>query len=430
MLQTPIGRPGIPARRLPAVPDVPPSRPAVPDRRRPVSEHAPRSTGQPSSHPLPVAGSLRREAPQRGPTGRRGPRRRRAHRPAGGLSRTLALVLVPLLILLTWRCAAPRPDVPGPPAADSRPAGGLGSVLGARAALAGPDGSSGSGVLDSGTAAALPAPRPDAVLQAVVERTIDPRNGTAAVFVRHLRTGASAGLREDMLFPSASLAKVPILVEVYRQLATGVLRQDETILITAGSITDGAGVLQARVGERLRVSELLRLSVSVSDNVAARLLLQRAGGVEAVNRTMVNLGLSQTRLYADDRPNTTSAAEMASLLAWMATWTPTSPTGRPASSRASGGTAALPARPLPDALAALLALPQNQAWLAQGVPASVPVAHKSGQLPNVRHDAGIVYAPNNPYVVVVLTDDLAHQGDAEDTIMTLSRRVFEHFSRR
>ncbi|MGH2367671.1 MAG: serine hydrolase, partial [Chloroflexota bacterium] len=245
---------------------------------------------------------------------------------------------------------------------------------------------------------------------------------TAAIVVRHLRTGASATYHERDLYPSASIAKLPILVETFRQLDAGTLRLDERVTITADAITGGAGVLQAREGEQLPISELLRLAVGVSDNVAARLLLQRVGGIEAVNHTLAGLGLVQTRLYADDRPNTTTAAETAALLAWLAT--------RPAGGAHVSGAGSLPAAPLANTLPALLARPQAQAWLARGVPRGVPVAHKSGQLPSVRHDAGIVYAPRGPYVLVALTSHLADQDDAEVFLANLSRRVYEYFSSR
>jgi beta-lactamase class A len=57
------------------------------------------------------------------------------------------------------------------------------------------------------------------------------------------------------------------------------------------------------------------------------------------------------------------------------------------------------------------------------------VAHKSGQLPSLRHDAGIVYGPRGPYLLVVLTDDLADQDDAEAFLARLSRDVYGYFSR-
>ena len=253
--------------------------------------------------------------------------------------------------------------------------------------------------------------RPDAALQSLIERLIDEANGDTAVVVRHLVTGASAGYHERDVFPSASLAKVPILLETYRRLNAGALRPSDLVTITPESIIDGAGVLQGRAGERLPVAELLRLAVRYSDNVAARLLLQRVGGEKAVNETLAGLGLSQTRLYADERPNITTAGEMAALLASIA-------------GRVGPG-----ATPPANTLASLLALPQAQAWLALGLPKGTPIAHKSGQLPNLRHDAGVVYAPRGPYVLVGLTDNLADQDDAEAFLSRLSREVYVYFSR-
>jgi beta-lactamase class A len=374
--------------------------------------------------PVPVAGRARRSPAlerqeRRAATAAAGPfRRRRGRRRSAAARRPLLLfgVLVVAAVLgwrwWTGRAVPPAPAIPhqiaaGAPAAPPAPNAPAVATL--------PGGS-----LLENSLPALPGDRPDPALQAIVDGAIDQQNGTAGVLVRQLSTGASAAYHDRDVFRSASVAKVPILVETYRQLAAGTLRADEQLLITEESITDGSGVLQARAGDRLTVAELLRLSVSVSDNTAARMLLQRAGGEVAVNRTMAALGLSQTRLYADDRPNTTSAADMAALMSWIATRSSPFDSRPPA---VGGG-------PGPDTLASLLALSQAQAWLADGLPRGVPVAHKSGQLPGLRNEAGVIYGPGGPYVVVVLTDDLADQGEAETLIADLGRAVYDHFSRR
>jgi beta-lactamase class A len=339
------------------------------------------------------------------PAGRPWPVRRRASRGRRAFPRPLLLAGLVLALLLAWRwwpaagAPAPRPTpVTASPATGTLP----------------------SAALLSDVIPALPPARPDGGLQAIVEQAIDRGNGSTGVVVRHLSSGASAAHRAQEVFPAASLAKVPILVEVYRQLAAGTLRADEAVEITAESITAGAGVLQAQVGERRSLAELIQLSVTVSDNVAARLLLQRVGGVAAVNRTMAALGLSQTRLYDDERPNTTTAEEMATLFAWIATRAPLGD-GRQATMLRGVTT--------PTGLAALFALSQAQAWLTEGVPPGVTVAHKSGQLPGVRHNAGIVYTPKGPYVIVVLTGDLADQGEAEAFIARLARLTYGHLTR-
>jgi beta-lactamase class A len=247
------------------------------------------------------------------------------------------------------------------------------------------------------------------------------------VFVRHLRTGATASLRERDVFPAASLAKLPILVEAYRRLGAGTLRAGDLVAITPDSITDGAGVLQARVGEQVSVGELLQLVVTVSDNVAARLLLRLVGGETAVNRTLDELGLTDTRLYADDRPNVTTAADMGALLGWVATQGQGPLAGAATPPVAAGAT--LDSAPLAQTLPWLLSLPQAQAWIRRDLPRGAVVAHKSGQLPSLRHEAALVYTPRGPFVVVGLTDQLADQADAEDFLSRLANAVYRHFMR-
>ncbi len=268
----------------------------------------------------------------------------------------------------------------------------------------------------------------DASLQALVDRLVDEDNGVTAIVVQDVRTGASARYHEHDVFPAASLAKVPILVETFRRLQAGTLRPDDRITITDEAITGGAGVLQARVGDELTVAELERLAVTVSDNVAARLLLQRVGGAGSVNLAMAELGLRQTRLYADERPNTTTAADMADLMLWIATRGTSRGSGdRPHTIATTRATGLKGNEAATDALAALLALPQAQAWIAKRIPQETIVAHKSGQLPGVRNEAAIIYAPRGPVIVVGLTDQLHDQDDAESFLARLGRETLEYF---
>lgn len=341
-------------------------------------------------------------------------RRRRPQRQRSAAGRLLlALCLVGLTVAgWHWWTARSRPTTP----ASAQLSGAVAGPLSA----AGTALSSGVSTIQAapvvGAVGSLlqPAVRTDAALQALIEGLVDEENGETAIAVRNLRSGATAAVNDRQVFPAASLAKVPILYEVYRQLEAGKLRRDTPVTITGDAIADGSGVLQAREGDRLTVDELLDLAVEVSDNTAARVLMREVGGVDAINRAMADLGLSHTRLYSDSRPNTTTAGEMALLLAAVA---------------ARAGSPQAAATPTTNSLAALLVLPQAQAWLTLGVPRGVTVAHKSGQLPNLRHDAAVVYAARGPYIVVGLTDHLADQGDGEAFLAHLSRAVYEYFAK-
>jgi len=76
----------------------------------------------------------------------------------------------------------------------------------------------------------------------------------------------------------------------------------------------------------------------------------------------------------------------------------------------------------------LLQQVQPAAWLPRGVPSTVAVAHKSGQLDTVRNDAGIVFGPTGRYVVVVLTDYRRNAMRGENAIVQVARSVHAYFA--
>jgi len=76
------------------------------------------------------------------------------------------------------------------------------------------------------------APRPDAVLQSKLASAIAGFHGDVGVYVRNLRTGQSAAIRADELFPTASMIKVPILLATFQAMEDGSLAFDQKLLYT------------------------------------------------------------------------------------------------------------------------------------------------------------------------------------------------------
>lgn len=256
----------------------------------------------------------------------------------------------------------------------------------------------------------------DASLAAVIEPAISPTIGTLGVYVKSLNNGASASMGEDTVFPTASLFKVPILVELLRQQSLGMHDMDTEILLQQKHWAEGAGVLQARIGEELTVRELAELMIGVSDNVAALALLDLVG-TDNVNLTLQANGLEKTRLRIGQTSrdwggqpgeNTTTAREMGILLEKIAT-------GKLLNEKASK-----------EALQ-LLSQKQHVAWLPALLPPNVEIAHKSGELIGLRHDAGIVYAPRSQFVVVVLTSELADHQEAAESIARICKASYDYF---
>lgn len=247
----------------------------------------------------------------------------------------------------------------------------------------------------------------DAGLDAILRSSGAPP-GVLGAYVRNLSTGVGAGIGGDRRFPAASLYKIPVLVEVYRQQRLKGFNWDDELTIGRDDWADGSGVLQARVGDRLRIGELVQLMIVQSDNIAANMLTDLVGA-SRVNQTMLALGLKNTRIIDRARENAspvTTPEDMGRLLEIIGT-------GRLVDAQTSE-----------DAIR-LLESKQAQNWLADGLPWWGKLAHKWGDLPNARHDAGIIFTPHNQIVIVVMTEGAGAAAAAEE-IKNISRQVVSY----
>lgn len=238
--------------------------------------------------------------------------------------------------------------------------------------------------------------------------------GTVGLYVRNLTTGAEASINPNRTFAAASLYKVPVMVETVRQIRLGRLSPDQKFTVQKAHYVEGSGVLQGRLGDTIEVRELLRLLISESDNIAAMMLIDITG-LNNVNQTMRGLGMESTRLL-DWRapgannglgPYVTSPADMAALLDTIAT-------GRLVDEKTSD-----------DALK-LLSLKQASDLIGEALPWDVRVAHKWGEIPGARHEAGIVLTPKYKYVVVMMTQDIDPRGSPA-YIRDLSKSIYDFF---
>lgn len=151
-------------------------------------------------------------------------------------------------------------------------------------------------------------------------------SGTCTCALTDLESGEHTGFREDAVMPPASLAKVPILVTLYRATENGKLRLDDRIRYEQRHRSLGSGVLaRMAFGVEMTVRDAATLMIIISDNSATNMCLDLVG-IDAVNAEMDRHGLGQTRLFmrwegADKGPrdrNQTTAAEMTRLLSLIA----------------------------------------------------------------------------------------------------------------
>jgi len=133
----------------------------------------------------------------------------------------------------------------------------------------------------------------------LLEEVADGFQGVLGVSVKHLGTGESASINGDRLFPTASVFKVPVLVEFYRQVDRGLLSPQEQVVLTRRDKVPGSGILkELSEGLRLPMVDLVRLMMILSDNTATDLVATRVG-LENVNRALDELDSGGAALQGD-----------------------------------------------------------------------------------------------------------------------------------
>jgi beta-lactamase class A len=124
--------------------------------------------------------------------------------------------------------------------------------------------------------------------------------GTVGVAARNLASGAELHLAADELFPMASCFKIPVMVEVLRQVDAGGLRLDDRLTLTEADKSPGSTLIHCHEGLRPSVRDLLYLMITLSDNTATD-MLWRLVGRGRVNETMRRLGLQTIDCFMPNR---------------------------------------------------------------------------------------------------------------------------------
>ena len=267
-------------------------------------------------------------------------------------------------------------------------------------------------------------------LKARIERRIAEQHGAIVGIAFHdLQTGDSLYLNADDSFHAASTMKVPVMIELFRRIDVGALRLDQGVLLVNqfGSIVDGSpysldagddsdSSAYKLTGTRAPLKELIDRMITRSSNLATNALIELVRASNA-NETAHMLGARNIRVlrgvedgkaFRAGMNNTTTARDLAVLLEAIET-------GR-AASRSSC-----------DAMREILLHQEFNEEIPAGLPAGTRVAHKTGWITGVLHDAAVVYPPGRkPYVLVVLTREIPDEKVARRLIADLSRMVWAH----
>ena len=268
------------------------------------------------------------------------------------------------------------------------------------------------------------------VLRQHVETTAQKSDARAiAVALHDTESGAELQYEADRWFHGASTIKIAILLAVYGEIDRGRLAPQSRLHVRNRFLSaydgspfrvladrDADSEVHAAIGKTMRVSELALHMIATSSNLATNLLLDLIG-LETVQRTIERFGLTgldirrgveDEKAFEHDIVNRVTANGLVALLRLIAEEQAYSPEL---------------SREMLDIL--------HQQEFRKGIPARLPrdvrVAHKTGDISTVAHDAGVVYAPGRkPYVIAILTEWAAEAGSRSSTIASISHAVYDH----
>lgn len=233
--------------------------------------------------------------------------------------------------------------------------------------------------------------------------------GTYGVYVEDLQTGAWLGLSERDLFFPASLAKMPIVVAIYKKVQDGGLMLGQNIVITEKDIDARFGTLAyVEPGTEFTVEELIKYALVDSDNTAMRALLHQLT-IDEIMEARLAMGLNWPK--EKDDVTRASPREYANMFR-------------------SLYIASYLRRPFANQMLSLLADTPFDNQLVGGLPTNVRVSHKYGVTPDEEstHDCGIVYLEQKNYLICVMSKG-APVETADRMIAEISKETYEFMNK-
>jgi len=252
---------------------------------------------------------------------------------------------------------------------------------------------------------ALAASSPDPGLRAAIETAVGDREGSYSVSVQNLDDGRYAAINEGKIYYGASLFKLELLLEAYRQRDSGELDFLRLLTLEKKYVEQDLGTLEPLgliEGDQLTVADAVRAMIVVSDTPTA-VLIQDTLGPPNVDATLRSLGISDSQSANHDLPVT--ARDMTRLMAAVATGEGVSQGSR-------------------HEMLSLLAQEGFRDGIIAALPQNTPVSHKTGSFESATHDVALVWGPAGPYLIAVLTD----RSYDWQPIREISSAVWQYFS--
>lgn len=259
-----------------------------------------------------------------------------------------------------------------------------------------------------------------------IEERIRKSGADVAIDFRTFDGHSAYSFHNEDSFHAASTMKIPVMIELFHQARQGKLKLDDPLLVknefhslVDGSIykldpaDDSEADLYKADGQTRTLRQLCELMITSSSNLATNLLIQKLG-VESIRATVHSLhadgmnvlrGVEDNKAFEKGLNNTTTARGLLLLMEAIA--------HRQAVDQ--------------DSSNQMIEILERQKF-NEGIPAGLPpgtgVAHKTGEITKIHHDAAIVFAPK-PFVLVILVRGLADTKDSAALMADITRLLYQ-----
>jgi beta-lactamase class A len=249
----------------------------------------------------------------------------------------------------------------------------------------------------------------------VVNLVAQQKDTKAGVMLLDLDTNAYVDINASEVFPAASTIKFPILVAFFQDVDAGKLQLSETLTMKKEEVAAESGDMQYQpVGTTFSAIDVATQMMVISDNTATNMLIDRLGGMTALNQRFKDWGLSAT-LLANPLPdvkatNTTSPKDLATLMSQVQ----------------NGKLMSMKSR---DRLLEIMRRIENDTLLPQGLEKGATIAHKTGTLSGLLADIGLIDTPSGKrYLASVLVKRPRNDAGAEKLVQQISRLAYQRFN--
>ncbi|MCB0462383.1 MAG: serine hydrolase [Flavobacteriaceae bacterium] len=271
-------------------------------------------------------------------------------------------------------------------------------------------------------------------LKTKIENQISDIDGDIALALLDLSNESnSIMINTEESFHAASTMKVPVMIELYKQQNEGLVNLNDSIVLVNEfkSIVDGSSysmdigddsddVIYSKIGTKQTLYDLMVPMITVSSNLATNVLIEIVDA-KKVTQTMRSLGadkievlrgVEDQKAYDLGLSNSTTANDLLVIMKAIA--------------EGKAGTK--------NDCNAMIAILKRQEWndmIPKYLPETVEVAHKTGTITGVHHDAGIVYlADGNSYALVLLSKNLSDFEKGTDQLAQISKTIYEFFTQK